>query len=414
MSRIVASVVALLCALAVLTAAPAQADGPLRVLITGDSITHGRHMDYNWRYRLYKEFQRQGRAVDFVGSNSTPYVDPGYSTSRYADPNFDQDHFALAGAALSYMVPLIGHEVAVQQPDVVVMENGAADLLRGAQPADVDASLRAWIANVRDAKPQTRIILCAVNDLAKPGQPADTNARIAAYDVLERATAAELSTDASPITVADTNRGWNPSDHALSWDGLHPTPTGDTLYADRVAEAFTAVGLLGPADLYHSVLWPRTAPVSVAFAGNRATLTWDHQAVMGAVVRWHRIGSPWVQTGNVPAGRRVLPVVPGASYEFRVQLSRMYMSGPWGPVTRVRATSSRPAAPARVTVTRTGVRWSRSVGAASYVVKFRKVRRHRWITRHIHGLYVRASHVAVARVQAVGVGGRSGWRRAAA
>ena len=45
-----------------------------------------------------------------------------------------------------------------------------------------------------------------------------------------------MKTDDSPITVADTNRGWDP-DGPMTLDGLHPTPTGDTLISQRIAEA---------------------------------------------------------------------------------------------------------------------------------------------------------------------------------
>ena len=231
-----------------LVAPPAHADGPLRVLITGDSITQGRNDEYTWRYRLAKEFQRQGVPVDFVGSYTNPWVDPGYSRSRYLDPHFDHDHFAKAGWQVRNMIGSIGAEVRKQQPDVIVMAAGTLDFRRHDDDPATETALRAWIAAVQSAKPDTRIILSPVlavdNDDASKENP-----RIARYDAHLPGIAAELSTPTSPITVAATTLGWNPK--RMTYDGIHPTPSSETLIEQRIAEEMQRVGLLPQAPLGH-------------------------------------------------------------------------------------------------------------------------------------------------------------------
>lgn len=44
-----------------------QGSGALRVLVVGDSMTHGSEGDYTWRYRMHEWFTSQGVAYQFVG-----------------------------------------------------------------------------------------------------------------------------------------------------------------------------------------------------------------------------------------------------------------------------------------------------------------------------------------------------------
>ena len=239
---------ALLCALSlgVVAAPAAHAADPVRLLLTGDSITHGRHGDYTWRYRLDREFRRQGVPFNFVGSKSLPFQDNGYPTSTYADPNFDRDHFAQLGQEIREMVPRIDDEVREHQPDVVVLAAGVNDFRHHQGDADIvektKANLRAWIDNVQDAKSDTRILLSPVLLVDTPAASV-LNPRIKAYNSALAGIANEMKTDDSPITVADTNRGWDPKG-PMTLDGLHPTPTGDTLISQRIAEALRAAGIL--------------------------------------------------------------------------------------------------------------------------------------------------------------------------
>lgn len=407
-SRIPAAILAMACALAALAITPAaHADGPVRILLTGDSITNGRHGDWTWRYRLDREFHRQGVPFDFVGSYTSPYVDAGYSTAHYADPNFDQNHFAKAGQQLREMAGVIGPEVTRDQPDAIVLLAGINDLLHGATADQVAASLHDWIAAVRGAKPDTRIIL-------SPILATDTHPELAAvtdnYNAQMRDAAAELTSSTSPITVADTNRGWSTT---MTVDGLHPNPTGETFIAHRIAEEMQTVGILPAApQVYREVAWGHTERAVVQVSGSRANISWGHQAVTSGRARWRQVGGAWSTSALHPEAHLSIPVVRGKVYEVQVLLVRVRMTGPWGPTTRVGvAAAPRPVAPANVRVTRAGIRWSRSAGASSYVVKFRRAHAHHWVVRHTRALSIHAAHVRVAQVRAVGAGGTSGWRR---
>lgn len=394
---------------AMLAAPPAQADEPVRILLTGDSITLGRHEDFTWRYRLDKEFIRQGVPVDFVGSLNTPYVDPGYPSASYMDPNFDHDHFAKAGWWIRDMIGRIGAEVSAQDPDVVVLDGGAADLLYGTSPEETAVRLRAWVAAVRVAKASVRIVLAQVLTMDKPSVPG-VNDRINAYDALLPGVADELSLPGSPITVAETMHGWSPTP-TYSVEGLHLSPTGETLYAQRVAEELHSDGLLPQSpDIYRVLSWTRTERAVVNVTGRVAHVKWAHQVLSNGRIRWRRTGGRWTTSGLHPNAYVTFGVTAGV-YEVQTQVMRQWLTGPWGPTTQVRVVSTKPRSPARVVVGRSGVHWTRVAGASSYVVKFRRAH-HRWITRHTARLQVRYAHVSVARVRAVNSMGTSGWRTA--
>jgi GDSL-like Lipase/Acylhydrolase family len=418
--RIIATLCAIVCALAVAPAitAPAHADAvqPTRILIVGDSLTLSRHAMYSWRYRLDKEFHRQGVAFDFVGSLSSPHLDPGYPPSQYADPNFDQDHFCKAGWWLRDAIHgSLAAEVAKQHPDVVVLELGTADVVYGDSPAVTATRMRSAIAEIRTAAPSVRIILPQVLTRIRPDPT--INVRTLDYDSLLPALAAEVSTAQSPVTVADTLTGWTPK-MPYAMDGSHFTPTGEAFYAQRIAVELHNVGVLPQVpDAFHGYIpWRRTVPTTLKASAGRLDVSWTRQGVSSARVRWRKVGtSGWRTSGLYKAGRVTIPLPAGGAYEVQQQITWYLMTGPWGPTSRARVPRlPLPTRPARVVVTRTGVHWSASRRARSYVVQVRTAHTHRWITRRTTKLRVRVRHVALARVRAVAPSGSSPWRRGAA
>jgi lysophospholipase L1-like esterase len=353
--------------------------------------------------------------VDFVGSKRAPYVDPGYTSSSYADPNFDQDHFARFGEELREMVNPIAAEVRTQQPDVIVLEAGINDFRHHQGDSTIvqttENYLRSWVDRVRGAKPDTRIIISPVLQVDSAAAPV-LNPLVRRFDADLPGIANDLSTAESPITVAATNVGWSPSG-PQTWDGLHPSSTGEAFIAQRIAEALHRVHLLpGTPPAYRAITWPRIERPLVKLSGRRATVSWDRQAVGAGRLLLQRVGQPAViSKAFYRGGHQVVAVAPGATYNFRVQVRRGKMIGRWGPVLRMRvAAPQRPTAPARVTVGATGIRWTASPRAASYVVAFHKAHQKRWTVRRTTKRQLLVRKVTVAKVRAVNAGGTSAWR----
>src|SRR5690606_27816294 len=126
--KLTATLVAVTLAVGTLAiAAPAQAEDPARVLIVGDSVTHGSDGVYSWRYFSWKGLEQTGAAVDFVGPHQGTFIDGDTWGGGYADPAFDQDHAARWGLSMFEMshspsetAPTIGALVAAEDPDVIV------------------------------------------------------------------------------------------------------------------------------------------------------------------------------------------------------------------------------------------------------------------------------------------------------
>jgi lysophospholipase L1-like esterase len=313
---------------------PAQAaTRPLRIMLEGDSITQGVDGDYTWRYRFYRELVRQRVRFDFVGTRTSPWVEPGFRSSQYADPHFDQDHFARAGSTLLVHAYQVQDQVAAKKPDIIVLEAGVNDLRAGRTPAQTDGYLRSWIANARSAEPGVTIVVSSIldaTDVHRPWLPQ----RIRDFRALQATTVRELSTAQSPIVLADTDRGWGVL--ADTYDNLHPTPTGETLIAQRIAEAFKGLGVLRQQpSIYRTTAWGRVARIQARVVGRRVVLTWDRQAINGVKIKMRRVGRHWKTGTLIRAGSTVTGRLRPGRYQFRVKMIRARMMTDYGPPVRV-------------------------------------------------------------------------------
>ncbi|MGH1563276.1 GDSL-type esterase/lipase family protein [Mumia sp. DW29H23] len=349
---------------------------PTRIMLAGDSITQGRSGDFTYRYWLWRGLQSVGADVDLVG----PRRDLAYGTLHYLDPRFDLDHAAVAGATTTSSLPRVADEVATYAPDVIVLMIGFNDLRVRTAEATAD-NLRRTIETARTVDPDVDIVLGQVTtqrvpdtgELVKAAETLDLNNRISTL-------ASELDTVTSSITVASTALGWTPA--TFTWDGIHPTPSGQTHLAQAFADALVANGTLTTRpSIKATVAWPATfAPTGLG--GNRSiTLRWDTTRIdaWSARVRYRLLskpGSPAVTTGFKPGSTRVITgLAAGGLYEIQVQPRRGTMQGAWSKPIRVRASGQRPRAVTglRAAWSRTRVRvtWRQEVAAFTHDIVFR-------------------------------------------
>lgn len=391
-----------------------QPSGPLRILLTGDSITQGFHGDFTWRYRLARELTRQHVDADLVGSKHAPYLVGDWPSSDYADPAFDSDHFATVGTRLADQVPLIRAEVEAQRPDLVVVGLGVNDLRHGATPAQTLALFRDWLSAVRSVQEHVSVVVSPVLAAQDSTRPWLSSAA-AQYDALLAAALPTLTTEDSPVVLARTDQGWDPSKYTV--DGLHPSPTGETFIAQRIAETLHDRNYLPETPrVFALVPWTRTLAPTVAATATATRLSWRNQAISGARIWWRREGYAGRASVAAYTGGHYsfTGLVPGARYTFRLQLVRLRLTGPWGPaVTVVVPRPPAPAPVARVLIGSTGARWTAARGATSYLVSLHLAGTRSWSTaRSTTGLQRSARGVVGARVWAVNAGGRSAMRQA--
>ncbi|THV08945.1 hypothetical protein E9934_18200 [Nocardioides caeni] len=324
------------------SAAPAGAApgaAPLRVMVVGDSISQGFGGDATWRYWFWRETQRQGVPLDFVGPD-TGFV-TGYGTRyEFADPRFDRDHAARGGSTINNHLARIDGLMATYAPQVVVIELGVNDALRGDNGATIAAELEEMVERVWSSAAGTRVVLAGV-----PRIVARPEVSAAAAEA-NRLLAQRFALDSRVLRVVDTAAPATRTGRLTS-DGLHPNATGQTHLAQRFAEAFRSGGYLPqePA-IFHERTWspkviPRVVPRTV---GGRRTVVVDWR-VAAAEVRMRRVririsqrGSGLVRdTAWLPSrsDRISLRVGPGV-YDVQLVPRRASMIGAPGPRVRVR------------------------------------------------------------------------------
>ena len=244
---------AALCAAFLTTSAPAlaavekpcstvaPADDPVKILIAGDSLTHGSRGDWTYRYFLDKQLRAASVNFDLVGNNNW-LIDPNKSTwpfCEYQDPNFDTDYTAYPGKKLSdYNVatsntanlPWIQYEVGTWDADVLVMVLGGNDIAKGATPQATVTEAATFVANARLANPDVKIVLSTV----PTGGPYDEKPN-ASYNSQLAAAVPGWSTEQSPVVLADILQNWGTATN--TWDQIHPNVVGEQLIAQGLTDA---------------------------------------------------------------------------------------------------------------------------------------------------------------------------------
>ena len=307
-------------------AARADAVTVTRIMLAGDSITQGFDGDYTWRYRLYQELTRQQVSFDFVGPRNEPYG----GRNTYLATGWDTDHDAKGGTTLNAQLANITTDMTDYVPDVLVALYGTNDLHNGASPEELMARWRSYVEMARAVNPHVTLIL------------GETYAEIAVghtrANELLNALATELNTDESPVRVADLD---NPAlDLARdTYDHTHPTPTGETLIAQKVAEALQLQGFVPAAPEIARAYVPWSPPLRAVVhrAGHRLRIDWTaakhRYRAREARVRWTnlRTGHSTTTRWRRWPARVTTPPLAAGRWSVQVQGSRRTMSGTWGP-----------------------------------------------------------------------------------
>lgn len=275
-------------------ATPPPESDPLRIMLAGDSITNGTSGDYTWRYFLYERLVASGEVVDFVGPWSDIVDNTTYEWGQhdYAACDFDQDHFARGGAKLAEQLEQAPYgrpgESKIQwatsyyAPDVVVGFFGYNDLsqprVRGdatSQPysvAELLANAKVFIDEVREANPAATIMMVnlAVAEIPN-GSPG--NQRLVELAPLYNAELARQvalwTTPESEVVLGDAARYWRGL--VDTHDGAHPTAQGEVNLAAGIARSFSeqlGIGEVPDLPLPEMPSGPRVPPVLSGSVGD--------------------------------------------------------------------------------------------------------------------------------------------------
>jgi len=271
---------------------------PVRVLLLGDSLTHGSAGDWTWRYRFWRHLaETEAAPVDLVG----PASDLRAGSQDYVDPAFDTDHASLWGAQLTEQVAGAFDLAATYRPDVVVTLIGLNDVAwKGRSPAQVEEDMRRTIAELRRGAPGVDVVVGLIPLTEVPLVP-ETNAR---YSSL----AAELDSAGERVVTAATDVGYRrstPERQRQTYDPVHPNSRGEVRIAAAVADAVASLGIgeAYPRPLPALPVGPRWGAELSGKAKDRAVrLTWvSAPGTTGEVVHLKDVtaGGRWVRVSGV-------------------------------------------------------------------------------------------------------------------
>ncbi len=185
----------------------------LRVMPIGDSITAGYRSSTGNGYRgpLWEELIKQGDALDFVGSQRSGVM-------------FDPDNEGYYGYRIDQIAGLINQELALYQPNLVLLDIGINDLGQNYQVSTAPARLASLIDQIVAADPNATVLVAQLICNSTPS----VQTLITSYNsqipgiVQARAKAGKRVSlvSMSALTTADLK------------DGLHPNDAGYQKMAD--------------------------------------------------------------------------------------------------------------------------------------------------------------------------------------
>lgn len=160
-----------------------------RILIVGDSISHGREGDWTWRYRLWQWTRLHRVPAEFVGPyhgtvppddpdpprppplptdpappfRGWPRTDGGYAQGIDAEFLSCCRHFAVGGRQAMQAKHLVAEQITELQPDLCLVQLGFNDLAWGVSgPSDTLASMRELVARARSVNPSLKFAIANV------------------------------------------------------------------------------------------------------------------------------------------------------------------------------------------------------------------------------------------------------------
>lgn len=297
---------------------------PLRVMFVGDSMTQGRPGSATYRYWVWRAFVEQGVAAHFVGprtdvNTTSPAMRHAY---EHLDHGFEHElaHEAQGGSEIDYHLARVDHAVATYRPEVLVFQVGFNDTdTSGA--ARIAADTAEYLRRVWAIDPDVRVVLGEI----------PRSAKVSAFDDVRRARSAEANRLIAAAVAGDPRvaiahhetdpvRPWNPATD--TFDAVHPNAVGETLFAQRFAEALVELQVLsGPVRLYHQEPWTPSLPVAATGRRDRIDVNlgqaaWSSRAGHTFMTRVHvyrraRGGAPVAATPWSPQTRRSVRVRPG-------------------------------------------------------------------------------------------------------
>ncbi|KAF2217384.1 carbohydrate esterase family 3 protein [Cercospora zeae-maydis SCOH1-5] len=340
-----------------------------KILILGDSITHGGEGDYTWRYRLW-QWCKQETSISFVGpytgvkgpdppniphpaplpGEDDPYNHPavhipwGYAHDVDEDFRSGSRHFATWGYQAFQCKDTIADVVRAWQPDLILSLLGFNDV--GWWVSDADGTLNSVhtiVERTRAVKPDVDFALGnIVNRTYMEGRD-DLLENTKRFNDMLPIKAREWSKRSSRVVAVDVAKHYDCGPQYRDWapaayDGLHPSSLGEFQIAQAFSEALHREFGLGRKTLEVPKNVPRRDlhdPKNIVSKSTPMGISVTWQGVFGAAyeIRHRERNGSWsVFHSNSP--RIDIETARDSRLELQIRCTHGFEHGPWSRVCR--------------------------------------------------------------------------------
>ncbi|XKK37153.1 SGNH/GDSL hydrolase family protein [Nocardiopsis sp. ARC36] len=208
------------------TAAAARTEeDTVRIMPLGDSITGSPGC---WRALLWADLVEAGHTdADFVGTRPGDGCGFEYDGDNEGHGGFLVTDVADRGLLVDWL--------ARTEPDVVLMHFGTNDVWSGVPAETVLDAYSVLVAQMRDQNPRMRVLVAQIIPMDPARSCAGCGRGVEDLNAAIPAWAAGESTAESPVTVVDQWTGFDTGTD--TYDGVHPSGSGDRRIADRWLES---------------------------------------------------------------------------------------------------------------------------------------------------------------------------------
>lgn len=217
---------------------------PLKIMPLGNSITQGNTQYVSYRYPLWKKLIDSELNFEFVGSHTendggTPAFDP-YKGQTFSNRN--EGHWGwttdqvLAGRDGKGN---IAEWADAYKPDIVLMHLGTNDMFSNQSIDETIDEIEAVISTIHGKSPGVSIFIAKLipADGQKVGPTTAANIQILNQRIEQLVN--EQSAAGPPLILVDQNTGFDATEGADTYDGVHPNDSGMEKMAQRWFDAIT-------------------------------------------------------------------------------------------------------------------------------------------------------------------------------
>ncbi len=218
----------------------------IKILSLGDSITQAEINRASYRYPLWKKLIDADIAFDFVGSmqkQQDKYSQGTPPQPDYQGLSFDRDHEGHFGWQASDIINgrnpnngtgsgNLSQWVQGYEFDIVLIHLGTNDLFYKKTPTSIAADLRTIVNTLRSRNPGVIVLLAQVIPASRSDEIA--KALLTMNDSIANMVQ-ELNTRKSPVLLVDQYSQFDLETD--SYDGIHPTASGEEKIAQRWFDA---------------------------------------------------------------------------------------------------------------------------------------------------------------------------------